>query len=86
MKLQAEFESLVNQMHLKEKETALLRKQIAGLQEDNERIGRMYKVIERDAFQERPTQARIMASEPKKEEPKGVWKMADDDYKTPLFR
>ena len=46
----------------------------------------MYKVIERDAFQERPTQARVMASEPKKEEPKGVWKMADDDYKTPLFR
>ena len=43
-------------------------------------------MIERDAFQERPTQARVMASEPKKEEPKGVWKMADDDYKTPLFR
>lgn len=86
LKLQAEFDSLQNQMGLKDKETALLRKQISGLQEDNERIGRMYKVIERDAFQEKPTQARVMASEPKKEEQKGIWKVADDDHKTPLFK
>jgi len=42
-------------MFLKDKETALLRKQISGLQEDNDRIGRLYKMIEREAFQEKPT-------------------------------
>ena len=44
-------QSLVKQqMELKEKELQLFRKQINGLEEDNERINRLYKVVEREAF------------------------------------
>lgn len=35
---------------LNEKEQNLLRKQISGLQDDNERINRLYQVVEREAF------------------------------------
>lgn len=32
-----------------EREVGLLRRQVSGLQEDNERINRMYQVVEREA-------------------------------------
>ena len=32
-----------------EREVQLLRRQVSGLQEDNERINRMYQVVEREA-------------------------------------
>lgn len=32
-----------------EREVTLLRRQVSGLQEDNDRINRMYQVVEREA-------------------------------------
>lgn len=45
-------------VEMKEKDLALQRKETAGLKEDNERINRMYLLIQKEAFPkyERPGQ------------------------------
>jgi chromosome segregation ATPase len=53
--IDSEISSMKVQMEFKDKETALLRKQINGLKEDNERKDKQYKMIEREAFAEKPT-------------------------------
>jgi hypothetical protein len=35
---------------LKEKDLVLARKEVGGLQEDNERLNRMYQLVQKEAF------------------------------------
>ena len=55
-KLQKDIEDLGRVVEIKEKDLVLQRKETAGLKEDNERINRMYLLIQKEAFQkyERP--------------------------------
>ena len=58
-KLVKDLESVKTVVEMKEKDLVLQRKETAGLKEDNERINRMYLLIQKEAFQkyERPYQA-----------------------------
>lgn len=58
-KLTKDVEQLGRVVEMKDKDLALQRKETAGLKEDNERINRMYLLIQKEAFQkfERPQQA-----------------------------
>ncbi|CDW76514.1 centrosomal protein of 135 kda [Stylonychia lemnae] len=49
-KLGAENEYLKQKIDAIDRDQALLRKQVNGLQEDNDRINRLYQVVEKDAF------------------------------------
>ena len=40
-------------MNAREHEVGMLKKSVGGLQEDNDRINRMYQVAEREAFVDR---------------------------------
>ena len=45
-KMKADVEDLKRYLDLKDKEKALLVKQVQGLQEDNDRIARMYQMVQ----------------------------------------
>ena len=49
-KLQADAENLKREYDLKEKDLNLARKEAAGLHEDNERLNRMYQLLQKEAF------------------------------------
>lgn len=49
-KLLADVENLTRLFDLKEKDLNLARKECAGLKEDNERINRMYLIMQKEAF------------------------------------
>ena len=49
-KLQADVDNLTRLMEMKEKTLALAKKEAAGLQEDNERLNRMYQLVSKEAF------------------------------------
>lgn len=63
--MQKDVENMGRLVEMKDKDLALQKKETAGLREDNERINRMYLLIQKEAFQkfERPQQA---AEGPKK--------------------
>ena len=48
--LQADVENLSRLMDMKEKTLILAKKEAAGLQEDNERLNRMYQLVQKEAF------------------------------------
>jgi septation ring formation regulator EzrA len=54
LNLSDENDLLKRQLDLKDREQFLLNKQVNGLQEDNERINRLYQVVEREAFAGKP--------------------------------
>ena len=37
-------------LEVSDKEAGLLKKQVSGLQEDNDRINRLYQIVEKEAF------------------------------------
>ena len=49
-KLQKDLEAQGRMVEIKEKDLALQRKETAGLKEDNDRINRMYLLIQKEAF------------------------------------
>ena len=50
-KLLADVENLSRVLEMKEKDLKLVKKQVDGLQEDNERISKMYQLVQKEAFQ-----------------------------------
>lgn len=60
---QKELHFVQAQMQVKEKECDLLKQQINGLNEDNDRINRMYQVVEREAFNQK-SYVSVPASKP----------------------
>ena len=80
-----------------EKEIQLLRKQVNGLSEDNDRINRMYQVVEKEAFMKGKvveigekseyagTNMMTMKTGPSNIGKQGKWKTVDDDYGTGRF-
>mmetsp|Transcript_7876 Transcript_7876/g.7366 ORF Transcript_7876/g.7366 Transcript_7876/m.7366 type:complete len:166 (+) Transcript_7876:1334-1831(+) len=90
MKLVDEVMLLKQQLELKDKEHNLLKRQINGLEEDNDRINRLYQVVEREAFSANSKQEQKPAyfkeekevKDFKKEEKEisegGKWKNIDD--------
>ena len=53
-KLAEDCELLRLQQDHSDRESQLLKKQVNGLQQDNDRINRMYQVVEREAFSQGP--------------------------------
>ena len=49
-KLQEEAQNMKRALDLKEKDLYLAKKEAVGLQEDNERLNRMYLLIQKEAF------------------------------------
>jgi len=49
-KLQEDAQNLKRTLDLKEKDFILAKKEAAGLQEDNERLNRMYLLMQKEAF------------------------------------
>ena len=49
-KLQEDAQNLKRTLDLKEKDLSLAKKEAAGLQEDNERLNRMYLLMQKEAF------------------------------------
>ena len=74
-----------------EREIHLLKKQVNGLSEDNDRINRMYQVVEKEAFCDKkpmaekyvPVQENV--STLKTDGKQGKWKTVEDDYGTGHF-
>lgn len=49
-KLQEEVQNLKRVVDLRDKDVALARREVGGLQEDNERLNRMYLLMQKEAF------------------------------------
>ena len=49
-KLQADVDNLKRLFDLKEKDLNLAKREVAGLQEDNDRLNRMYLLMQKEAF------------------------------------
>jgi len=48
--MQLDTESLKRELELKEKSLALTKKELGGMVEDNERLNRMYQIVQKEAF------------------------------------
>ena len=49
-KMQLDIDSLKRELDLKEKALALAKKELGGMVEDNERLNRMYQIVQKEAF------------------------------------
>ena len=69
---------------MKERDHILLKKQVSGLQEDNERINRLYQVVEKEAFTGKPVMKENQDQVKKeiKKAQEGKWKNVDDEFGT----
>ena len=48
--MEGEVEKLKKDLEMKDKDCQLLKREVSGLHQDNDRINRMYQVVEKEAF------------------------------------
>ena len=67
-KLQADADSLRHELETKDKNLQLTRREVGGLVDDNERLRRMYDLVQKEAFhgvEKLKAEAPDLSSEPK---------------------